>query len=353
MASELKKVAIVGSGNWGSTIAKIVGSNVLSNPKFDKQVKLYVYEEIVDGKKLTEIINTQHENVKYLPGHKLPENVVAIPDVLEVAHDADVIIFVVPHQFMPNTCKPLIGKLKKDAFGVSLCKGFYINPKGDVDLISNMVRNLLGLECLVVMGANIASEVASGQFCEATIGSRNKSHGLLLKEVLQTDYFRIVVSEDVEVVEACGALKNIVAIGAGFCDGLNFGDNTKAAVIRLGLMEVMKFCDRFYQKHEHRTFFESCGVADLVTTCYGGRNRRVAEAYARCLGQKTIPELETELLNGQKLQGPEAAQEVNHLLRSKNMENDFPLLTAIHRICSGEQPVTSLIDNLRNHPEHL
>lgn len=247
MASTLKRVAIVGSGNWGSTIAKIVGTNVQSNPKFEKQVKMYVYEELVNGRKLTEIINTEHENVKYLPGHKLPTNIVAVPDVLEAAHDADIIIFVLPHQFMTSTCKPLIGKLKKDAFGVSLCKGFYINEKGEVDLISNMVRNLLNIECLVVMGANIASEVAAGQFCEATIGSRNKNHGLLLKEVLQTDYFRIVVSEDLEVVEACGALKNIVAIGAGFCDGLNFGDNTKAAVIRLGLMEVMKFCDIFYQ----------------------------------------------------------------------------------------------------------
>lgn len=248
MASHaLKRVAVVGSGNWGSTIAKIVGTNVLTNPKFDKKVKMYVYEEIVDGRKLTEIINSQHENIKYLPGHSLPENVVAVPDVVEVAHDADIIIFVLPHQFMTNTCKPLIGKLKKDAFGVSLCKGFYISDDGKIDLISNMVRQLLMIECLVVMGANIASEVAAGQFCEATIGSRDKEQGLLLKEVLQTDFFRIVVRHDVEVVEACGALKNIVALGAGFCDGLNYGDNTKAAVIRLGLMEVMKFCDKFYQ----------------------------------------------------------------------------------------------------------
>ena len=69
---------------------------------------------------------------------------------------------------------------------------------------------------------------------------------MLLKEALQTSYFRIVVVEDAEVVEACGALKNVVAVGAGFCDGLNYGDNTKAAVIRLGLMEIIAFCDRFY-----------------------------------------------------------------------------------------------------------
>lgn len=83
---------------------------------------MYVYEEMINGRKLTEIINTDHENVKYLPGHKLPSNVIAVPDVVETAHDADIIIFVLPHQFMTNTCKPLIGKIKSTAFGVSLCK---------------------------------------------------------------------------------------------------------------------------------------------------------------------------------------------------------------------------------------
>ena len=83
---------------------------------------MYVYEEMINDRKLTEIINQDHENIKYLPGHKLPTNVIAIPDVVEAAHDADIIIFVLPHQFMTNTCKPLVGKIKPTAFGVSLCK---------------------------------------------------------------------------------------------------------------------------------------------------------------------------------------------------------------------------------------
>lgn len=85
---------------------------------------------------------------------------------------------------------------------------------------------------------------------------------------------------------------------------------------------MIKFCETFYPVHSSRTFFESCGVADLVTTCYGGRNRKVADAFARVKGEKSIEQLEKEMLNGQKLQGPETAKEVNALLKSKNLEKE-------------------------------
>ena len=96
------------------------------------------------------------------------------------------------------------------------------------------------------MGANIATEVAAGTFCEATVGSRNYEHGQIVKGLIQTDEFRIVIRPDTEVIEVLGALKNIVAVAAGFSDGLGYGDNTKAAVIRLGLKEMVKFCEEFF-----------------------------------------------------------------------------------------------------------
>ena len=184
-------------------IAKIVGKNVINNDAFDNEVPMYVYEEMVDGKKLTEIINKEHENVKYLPGRKLPENVIAVPDIVKAAEDSDIVIFVIPHQFLGKSLAPLKGKIKKDAIGVSLIKGMEIMPSGGVDLISNSIRKLLGIPVSVLMGANLAHEVADGQFCETTIGVNGidpSKEGKVLKQLFQTPNFCVKVVEDAHTV---------------------------------------------------------------------------------------------------------------------------------------------------------
>ncbi|KAF6339408.1 glycerol-3-phosphate dehydrogenase 1 [Rhinolophus ferrumequinum] len=323
-----KKVCIVGSGNWGSAIAKIVGGNAAQLARFDPRVTMWVFEEDVGGRKLTEIINTQHENVKYLPGHKLPPNV-----------------------FISKICAQLKGHLKANAIGISLIKGVDEGPNG-LKLISEVIGEHLGIPMSVLMGANIANEVADEKFCETTIGCKDLAQGQLLKELMQTPNFRITVVPEVDTVEICGALKNIVAVGAGFCDGLGFGDNTKAAVIRLGLMEMIAFAKVFCRGPvSSATFLESCGVADLITTCYGGRNRKVAEAFART--GKSIEQLEKEMLNGQKLQGPQTAREVHSILQHKGLVDKFPLFMAVYRVCYESQPVGEFIRCLQNHPEHM
>jgi len=349
--SQKVNVSIVGSGNWGSAIAKIVGANCANLAEFEDRVPMYVYEEMIDGKKLTEIINTQHENVKYLPGHKLPPNVVAVPDLVEATKDADVLIFVVPHQFIPNFCKTMLGKIKPNATAISLIKGFDKAEGGGIDLISHIITRHLKIPCAVLMGANLANEVAEGKFCETTIGCKDMKMAPVLRNLFQANHFRVCVVDDVDAVEVCGALKNIVACGAGFVDGLKLGDNTKAAVIRLGLMEIIRFVEVFYPGAKLSTFFESCGVADLITTCYGGRNRKVSEAFVT--GNKSIVELEAEMLNGQKLQGPLTAEEVNYMLKSKGLEEKFPLFTAVHLICSSQKKPIEFIDCIRTHPEHI
>lgn len=314
------KVALVGSGNWGSAIAAIICNTVTKHESvFDPTIRMYVYEELVDGKKLTEIINSQHENVKYLPGVKLGTNVVAVPDVREAAADADILIFVLPHSFVPRTCEPLRGHVKKGASAISLIKGFG-EKDGKFVLMSEVISGLLNVDCSVLMGANLANEVARGDFCESTIGCGNEKTGHVLKQLFHTDNFMITVVKDVKTVEICGALKNVVACAAGFATGMGLGDNTNAAVIRLGLKEMIRFCRLFYpHDFQEGTFFESCGVADLITTCYGGRNRKVSLEFAKRNGSVSMLQLEAELLGGQKLQGPQTAAEVFELLKEKNV----------------------------------
>jgi len=311
--------------------------------EFETRVDMWTFEEMVDGQKLTEIINTTHVNVKYLPDAKLPENVVAVPDLKEAAKDAAVLIFVLPHQFLPRIMPSI-----KDAgiapgcMGLSLIKGIDFNEKGVV-LISDIIRAGLGIDVSVLMGANVANEVAKDEFCEATIGFKVPENGATLQKLFNTGCFRVRTVEDTVGVELCGALKNIVALGAGFCDGLGFGGNTKAAIIRIGLLEMQKFCAKYYEGVKTATFFESCGVADLITTCYGGRNRKCAEAFAKT--GDDWEKIEKDLLNGQKLQGTLTAKEVYEVMKRTDGIADFPLFHMIYKISFEGVPVAKLVEH--------
>merc|ERR1711953_955866 len=179
-----KKVCIVGSGNWGSAIARLVGFNAARLPeRFQKEVAMWVFEEEVNGRKLTEIINTDHENVKYLPGRKLPENIRAVPDIVTAAQDADFLIIVLPHQFIERSIQPLKGKLKPGASCISLVKGFDILPTGGIQLISDVLKKHLNIPVAVLMG-------------------------VIFKSMFDTPNFRVTVVNDAVTVEMCGALKN-------------------------------------------------------------------------------------------------------------------------------------------------
>ena len=135
-----------------------------------------------------------------------------------------------------------------------MVKGFDILPTGGIQLISDVLKKHLNIPVAVLMGANLAGEVADGQFCETTIGCDDPSMDVIFKSMFDTPNFRVTVIKDAVTVEMCGALKNIVACAAGFVQGLKYGDNTKSAVIRIGLMEMMKYAKDF-------------GAEPQLTTC--------------------------------------------------------------------------------------
>lgn len=340
-----ERIAVIGSGNWGSVAAKLVASNARLQPCFHDEVRVWVFEEtLANGEKLTDIINQKKENVKYLPNVSLGWNVVADPSLESAVKGATMLVFCVPHQFVESICKQLKGKVTPSAKAISLIKGMEVKPDGPV-MLSNLITAHLGIDCSVLMGANIANEVAMEQFSEATVGYRSDtSTAKSWVQAFGTPYFHVAAVQDVEGVELCGTLKNVVAIAAGFVDGLGIGNNSKAAIMRIGLKEMIGFSKLLFPTVSDATFFESCGVADLITTCFGGRNRKVAEAFARSGGKRSFDELEAELLGGQKLQGVLTAGEVFQVLKARNWEAKFPLFATVHRIASGHLPPSAIFD---------
>ncbi|GAA6027570.1 hypothetical protein JCM8097_007928 [Rhodosporidiobolus ruineniae] len=325
------KVAIVGSGNWGSAIARLVGKNVKDrSDRFDTEVRMWCYEEDFEGRKLTEIINEKHENPKYLPGVDLGDNVVAQPDLIKAIEGANALVFVIPHQFIKKTCEQLQGKVAKGTQAISLIKGVEVKVK-EIHIFSEVIKEQLGIECAALSGANIANEVAKDSFSETTIGCRDIEVAKRWAELFQTEKFRVAVSEDVLGVSLGGALKNVVAIAAGLIDGLGWGNNAKAAIMRIGLLEMKRFALEFFPGTQPDTFVqESAGVADLITSCLGGRNHKVAEAFVT--KGKSFDELEKEMLNGQKLQGVETARELHEFLKARGKVEDYPLFTFVYRV---------------------
>lgn len=390
--SKKHKVAIVGSGNWGSTIAKIVAENAKEHSDlFEPEVQMWVFEEEYtlpkDSKhydpsnadtpqKLTALINKYHENVKYLPGIALPSNIVANPSIEDAVKGASILVFNLPHQFIDKTTEQIRGHILPYARGISCIKGVSVSEK-EVSLFSESIGRNLGIYVGALSGANIANEVAQEKWSETTVAydppqidsraptpsgpspaasqldltlnaqhkdSRGKEtiklqplpaeypplDHAVFKALFHRPYFHVRMVSDVAGVSLGGALKNIVALAAGFVDGRGWGDNAKAAVMRVGLLEMVNFGKEFFGETVHAGTFteESAGVADLITSCSGGRNHRCAMLSV----QKgvDIEEIEKQELNGQKLQGTSTAKEVNDFLKSRGLEHKYPLFTAVH-----------------------
>jgi len=385
-ADQVERVCIVGSGNWGSAIATIVGANCERLENVTTRVNMWVYEEEIerpDGsiRPLSDIINDEHENVKYLPNVKLPQNIVAVTDVCEACEGATLVIFVLPHQFLPGIIDKIKHVIHPSSRGVSLIKGLDFDEANKLPTLisSNITKWMTSsggpreFQCGVLMGANVAHNVAMKEVCESTLAS---SFGQPADEQTRDIFhdektFRVQHVEDVAGAEACGALKNVVALGAGFVDGIGLGSNTKAALMRVGLKEMAKFCKIFWGTSVcDSTFFESCGMADLITTCFGGRNRKCAEAFTKivlaedhtgssentqcgdeiCSTEKycmdTWRNVESDVLNGQKLQGTLTLLEVQVVLASQGLEHEFPLMSTIYDIAFRGSPVSTIVDGI-------
>ncbi|KAI0125868.1 glycerol-3-phosphate dehydrogenase [Xylariales sp. AK1849] len=408
-AGKRHKVTVVGSGNWGSTISKIVAENTKEHPDiFEEEVQMWVYEEEVTTpkdsayyepsigdkpQKLTAVINKHHENVKYLPGIKLPSNLIANPSVQDAARNSTILIFNLPHQFIDRVSSQLKGHILPFARGISCIKGVNVSDDG-IALFSEWIGDGLGIYCGALSGANIASEIAAEKWCGTTIAydpppmdnSRNptpraqtpsgnsprgSSTNLSItplagmqhkdargrasktklvpvpheyppldhdtfKTLFQRRYFRVRMVSDVAGVSLGGALKNIVALAAGFVVGQGLGDNAKSEIVRLGIVEMLRFGQAFFSEtlQSETITVESAGVADLVTSCSSGRNFKCARMAVE--QGVSVTEIERKELNGQKLQGTSTAHEVYSFLKTRGVEKEYPLFTAVRDIVEGK-----------------
>ncbi|GAA6000638.1 glycerol-3-phosphate dehydrogenase family protein [Rhodotorula paludigena] len=344
-----QKICVIGSGSWGTALARLAAVNAAEKDGFDEEVRFWVRQREIPGKGLlTDIINETHENARYLPEMKLPDNLVAVPSLTECVKGATLIVFCVPHQFLPPVIKELSqpGVLKKGARAISAIKGIEVDVKtANIYTYPSILERKLGLPCSALGGANIALEVANEEFCETTIGCPTPEDCALWEAVFSTSMFRVHAVTDVAGVSLSGALKNVVALGAGFVDGLKMGGNTKAAIIRIGLLEMSAFTQEFFPSSSPHTFsHHSAGVADLITTSFGGRNRKCAEAFVT--SGKTFDELEAELLNGQRLQGVITAEEIYSFLEARGRLEGYPLFAKVYKICKREIPPSDIFEGI-------
>lgn len=331
-------VTVIGSGNWGTTVAKVIAENTRENPLlFEPIVRMWVYEEEYEGENLTTTINTKHINSKYLPGIILPDNLVAEPDLLEAVKGSNILIFNIPHQFLETILQQLKGHVSPKTRAVSCLKGLRVS-QNTVELLPDIIHEEIGIWTGCLAGANLAQEVAEQKFSETTIAYplppdyiSGDVDATVLYTLFHRPYFHIHVIDDIAGVSIAGALKNIIAIGVGFVDGLNWGDNAKAAILRRGLLEMIKFGQIFFPASKVSSFTEeSAGVADLFTTCTGGRNFKLAKTMAQT--GKSAREVEIELLNGQSAQGLVTAKEIHELIKEKHYVDEFPLFETTYQI---------------------
>lgn len=345
------RVSLVGSGNWGTAVGKIVAANAKESYIFQTDVRMWVFEEEFEGRKLTDWINNHHENKKYLPGFQLPPNLRAVPSLVDACKDADLLVFVMPHQFIEKTCHELkkAQLLPPHARAISLIKGIGVKNGRPVTLTHDIGEILDLPKPCVLSGANVAGDVASEHFAEATIGhAEGEAETAALWQLLfDRPHFKVNVLPDVDGVEVCGALKNVVALAGGMCEGMGQGTNTKAAILRLGVEEMKTFIMLFFGGLLADTLYDSAGYADVITTVFGGRNARVATEFVRQGGKKDWNELEKEMLGGQKLQGPATLELVAQVIRENKVEHLFPLFMATHAVAFENAKPQTILDVFR------
>ncbi len=268
-------VSIIGAGAWGTTLASMIARKGI-------KVKIWAYK-----KETCEDINKFRENREFLPGIAVAESVSASGDLEFVLSGSRFVVLASPS----HTLRPLLKKMAPYLSGkndfISVVKGIEEKTFLSVSqLVEQEFESIAGLEKIknkiaVVSGPNLAREIAAGLPSSTVAAARSKKLRDEVQLLLSNNRFRVYTSDDVAGLEFGGSLKNIMAIGAGICDGLNYGDNTKSAFLTRALREMVMIGELRGARRD--TFYGLSGVGDLFATSFSkySRNRSFGEKLAR------------------------------------------------------------------------
>jgi glycerol-3-phosphate dehydrogenase (NAD(P)+) len=261
------RILVVGDGGWGSALA-------LQLVQAGHHVALWSH----DAAYAAEIARTR-SNPRYLPGFELPAALEVGHDVAALGRDAELVFSAVPTQFVRATWSGLVGSLPRGVPIVSVSKGL---EEGTLLRPTQVLQQLAGDRPVAVLsGPNIAREIARGLPAATVVASAHAPTATLVQHALSSERFRVYLNPDVVGVELGGALKNVIALAAGICDGMELGANAKAALLSRGLLEMARLGVAF--GGQRPTFFGLSGLGDLLTTAYseGSRNRSFGERLGR------------------------------------------------------------------------
>jgi glycerol-3-phosphate dehydrogenase (NAD(P)+) len=330
----MKRIAILGGGSWGTALAI-----VLSRTDKAHEISLWVRDAA-----LAESISRDHENKVYLPGHILPQRVQVTHDAAASLKNAEVVIGAMPAAHARSVYRRVLPHLERGTAILSATKGLEpATHERMSEIIVQVVSPEFPPRIAILSGPSFAAEAAASQPTAVVLASSDTALATELQEEFAAPNFRLYTNDDVLGVELAGAMKNVMAIAAGVCNGLGLGSNPLAALITRGLAEMTRLAVALGARPE--TLSGLAGLGDLVLTCTGtlSRNRHVGVELGK--GRSLA-----EILEGMKMvaEGVGTARALLALAREAGVE--LPITEQVSAILHAGRPPREAIRSIMERP---
>ena len=256
----MKKVTFLGGGSFGTSLAMLLANK-------GNEIKIYDRDEFVVND-----INCNRRNDKYIKDLQIPKNVTAYTNIDEALKDSEFVVLAIPSHVIRNISQDLKEKISKDVTVISIAKGI---EQGTNLRLSEVIKEELPENPVVILsGPSHAEEVSFNIPTTVVVSSTDMKKATEVQDLFITPNFRVYTNDDLVGVEIGGAVKNIIALAAGVCDGIGYGDNSKAALMTRGMAEIVRIGIKLGGKPE--TFLGLTGMGDLIVTCTSlhSRNRK-------------------------------------------------------------------------------